>query len=263
MLIAIPISIAEVAIAGPEHRGLAGGDALSAAVCAFAIAGLVEELGKFFVVRATMYRSPYFDEPMRGLIYSSAAALGFASIENLVYMVQAGAAVILVRGIECTLGHVFFASCWGYSLGAARRRADQGRRGGGALVALGLTAAIALHGLWDYGLMHTQGDSTDLDRFAGPSIAFPVGLIVFLALSRLADRSSPHRGRTAHPIVNCPVCERSHPLTARFCDGCGHRLDRASAAQFCGTCQAPIPSGAAFCESCGTRAERRAARTGG
>ena len=53
------------------------------AYLAFIVAGFTEELFKFLVVRTTIYKSPYFDEPIDGLVYSSAAALGFASLENI------------------------------------------------------------------------------------------------------------------------------------------------------------------------------------
>lgn len=54
-----------------------------AAFLAFVVAGLIEEFGKFVIVRLSLFESPYFDEPLRGMIYASAVALGVASIENV------------------------------------------------------------------------------------------------------------------------------------------------------------------------------------
>src|SRR5436309_1089760 len=48
------------------------------AIGCFLIIGPCEELAKFLSVRLVMYRSREFDEPLDGIIYASAAALGFA-----------------------------------------------------------------------------------------------------------------------------------------------------------------------------------------
>lgn len=51
---------------------------------------------------------PCFDEPGDGLVYSTAASLGFASLENLFYIVQFGPAVMILRAPLSTAGHVVF-----------------------------------------------------------------------------------------------------------------------------------------------------------
>ena len=50
-------------------------------------APVIEEYAKYFVVSRTVYREIEFSEPMDGIVYSAAAALGFASIENLLYLI--------------------------------------------------------------------------------------------------------------------------------------------------------------------------------
>ena len=46
----------------------------------------LEELLKLLAVYFYAYRRPEFDEPLDGVIYSTAAALGFAAAENAIYL---------------------------------------------------------------------------------------------------------------------------------------------------------------------------------
>ena len=79
--------------------------------------GRWKELCKFGAVRLGAYRSLYFDEPVDGLVYASAASLGFASLENLFYVLQYGPEVMLLRAPLSTVAHLVFGSIWGQALG--------------------------------------------------------------------------------------------------------------------------------------------------
>jgi RsiW-degrading membrane proteinase PrsW (M82 family) len=84
----------------------------------------VEEYGKYLVVRRWAFRHPAFNEPLDGIVYAAAAALGFAALENFFYLLGHGAWLILVRGPLSTLGHVLFSAFWGYALGMAWAQTD-------------------------------------------------------------------------------------------------------------------------------------------
>ena len=100
------------------------------------LAPVVEELTKFSVVRFTMYNNPEFDEPMDGITYAAAAALGFASVENSFYLLSSSGvafsylvapaapsasdgliSTFVLRALLSVPGHVLFSSMWGYALG--------------------------------------------------------------------------------------------------------------------------------------------------
>jgi RsiW-degrading membrane proteinase PrsW (M82 family) len=118
----------------------------------FLVIGPCEELAKFLAVRLFIYRHREFDEPLDGIIYSAAAALGFASLENVLYVVdfQHGFHVrwgmLGVRSFLALPGHVIFATTWGYALG--RRKFDPKYR-----VWPRVALAAGLHGLYDFLLM--------------------------------------------------------------------------------------------------------------
>jgi protease PrsW len=80
----------------------------------FLMVGLIEEGCKLLAALSVTKRHE-FDEPIDGLIYATAAALGFATLENAFYLYQHGASLILLRGPISTLGHILFAGAWGYA----------------------------------------------------------------------------------------------------------------------------------------------------
>lgn len=115
-------------------------------------APVIEEYAKYFVVSRTAYRQIEFSEPMDGIIYAAAAALGFASIENFFYLLAAQrehtlTSVFLGRAFFSVPGHVLFSTIWGAALGRAKFVPDSVHQK--ALIQGGLLAAMAAHGLFN------------------------------------------------------------------------------------------------------------------
>jgi protease PrsW len=90
-----------------------------------AAAPIVEELCKFYAVYWFIYRKADFDEPMDGIIYAAATALGFASVENVFYLLSSikdGTVplVAVARAFLSVPGHALFSIMWGFALGMAK-----------------------------------------------------------------------------------------------------------------------------------------------
>ncbi|HEX2864043.1 MAG TPA: PrsW family intramembrane metalloprotease [Deinococcales bacterium] len=126
------------------------------------LVGPVEELAKF-VAASSAARDREFDEPIDGLIYAAVAALGFATLENVLYVAQGGLSVLLVRGPVTTFSHVLFAVPWGYALSVKRFR---GRRG---VLRKGLLVGATLHSVFNLMLTleGSAGSAWLLIPFAG------------------------------------------------------------------------------------------------
>lgn len=98
------------------------------------------------------FRSKHFDEPIDGLVYASAAALGFACIENAITLRDHPLGWIWVARTAVALpAHVFFACMWGYALG----RVKTIKRPGPLFPATWLLATAA-HGLYAH-LVYGRG----------------------------------------------------------------------------------------------------------
>jgi RsiW-degrading membrane proteinase PrsW (M82 family) len=177
-IVAIPVALIEALL----YPGSIEGNLSipTAAYVAFVVAGFTEETGKFLVVRLGVYNSPHFEEPSDGLVYSAAAALGFASLENIVYVLGFGLEVIVIRGLFSNLAHVVFSALWGYPLALTKL----GKLKPKYLTWFGLLAAIVAHGIFDF-LLFTN------TAFTWLVIPFFLGMVVlFIFMMRHANRNS-------------------------------------------------------------------------
>lgn len=121
---------------------------LDAFYLAFVCVAVPEELLKFLVVTRYCARHPAFDEPMDGIVYGATAALGFATLENLLYVAGGGWSVALLRGLTAVPLHASLGAILGYYVGQAKFTAR--RRG---LAWKGLLIAILIHGLYDFPML--------------------------------------------------------------------------------------------------------------
>jgi RsiW-degrading membrane proteinase PrsW (M82 family) len=120
-----------------------------AALYCFGVVGPLEEGMKFLVARVVVFRWKHFDEPVDGIVYGCAVALGFAALENFVFIPTLPLVEQLARAVASPLTHSLWAAIWG--IGCSR--ALLGRRGPAYRIAWQtgtLALSMALHGLYDY-----------------------------------------------------------------------------------------------------------------
>lgn len=89
----------------------------------FIVAGLTEEYMKRRVVMKTAYRHQAFNEKMDGIIYCAFASLGFAAVENIMYLIsyfQDTPEVAFYRAVFSVPGHMLFAVTMGYYLALSK-----------------------------------------------------------------------------------------------------------------------------------------------
>ncbi|MEO0073955.1 MAG: PrsW family glutamic-type intramembrane protease [candidate division WOR-3 bacterium] len=121
---------------------------LHALLGALLIVGLVEESWKFLVVRWYAYAQPEFDEPYDGILYSIAAALGFATLENIIYVFYGGFDIGVMRAFLAVPAHAFDGVLMGYFLGEAKFARSE--RHALWLNFLALATAVLAHGIYDF-----------------------------------------------------------------------------------------------------------------
>ncbi|MFA7562000.1 MAG: PrsW family glutamic-type intramembrane protease [Methanoculleus sp.] len=118
------------------------------------VAPIVEEYSKYWIVRRFAYPDGRFDEPMDGIVYAASVALGFASLENVIYIFTAYMTTpslvldtVAIRAIFSVPGHALFSSAFGYALGRAKFMAADLRPG---VILRGLALAMVLHGTFNF-----------------------------------------------------------------------------------------------------------------
>ena len=87
---------------------------------AFILSGFVEELAKWVVLVAAVYHWDEFDEPLDGVVYGVAVALGFATLENLLFVARLGLGVAWMRALFAVPAHALFGATMGYYAGRAK-----------------------------------------------------------------------------------------------------------------------------------------------
>jgi protease PrsW len=153
--------------------------------------GLAQELCKYLVVRYSVYLSDEFDEPLDGIIYMTAAGVGFATAENYGYLRGLAGNVFLTTGVMnvvvTTLAHGSIAGVMGYALGQARYIPSAGRRAGILLVAL-LIAAL-LNGAFTLLEASVKTSGMSVEPWRGVAFAAGFAGLVFGVTYALMARS--------------------------------------------------------------------------
>lgn len=119
----------------------------------FIIAGFTEELFKFLVLIIFIWKSKEFDEKFDGIVYAVFASLGFALVENILYVFSGGAGVALLRAFTAVPAHALFGITMGYFFGLAKF--SESRKN--LLLFLSLFLPIGIHGFYDFVLMSENG----------------------------------------------------------------------------------------------------------
>ena len=145
-LVVLAVLVAVVPIARMEVRF--EGHWLQGAYVAFLLAAVPEELGKYLFLRRHI-RSHHCDEPMDGLLYGALVSLGFAAVENVLYVLQGGFWTGVFRAVTAVPMH---ASC-GALMGLALARGKLSGTGPGRGLLPALAVPIVIHGLYDWPLL--------------------------------------------------------------------------------------------------------------
>ncbi|MFO0508148.1 MAG: PrsW family intramembrane metalloprotease [bacterium] len=155
------------------------------AVHAFLLVALIEEFSKFIFVRWVLYPNKNFNEPFDGIVYSVTVSLGFAGLENILYVMDGGVEVAILRMFTAVPAHASFGVLMGYFLGKAK---FEHKKGHYAIYALAV--ATLFHGAYDYFWF--------ISYVPGIWIGAVISLIIGIVLSRRAI----HIHQQASPFIS-------------------------------------------------------------
>jgi len=155
------------------------------AVHAFLLVALIEEFSKFIFVRWVLYPNKNFNEPFDGIVYSVTVSLGFAGLENILYVMDGGVEVAILRMFTAVPAHASFGVLMGYFLGKAK---FEHKKGHYAIYALAV--ATLFHGAYDYFWF--------ISYVPGIWVGAVISLIIGIVLSRRAI----HIHQQASPFIS-------------------------------------------------------------
>ncbi|WP_455280372.1 PrsW family glutamic-type intramembrane protease [[Eubacterium] cellulosolvens] len=174
------------------------------------VVAIVEESCKFFATLPA-YGSKAFNEPMDGIVYAVTSSLGFATIENIIYVLSGGWLIAILRASLSVPGHALFGATMGYYLGRSKFVYRW------RMITFAIIIPIFLHTIYNIII------SMELGLI---NLAFGIIFIFFLY-----HRVKRHIG-TAQEISPfnpkkesfCIYCGSNIFLTWRYCPKCGREI---------------------------------------
>jgi len=145
-------------------------------VKAFFVVGFIEEFSKYLMVRGFLQPRTVFNEPYDGIIYAVMVSMGFAAVENIMYVIQGGINVAFLRAFTAIPAHATFGIIMGYYMGKAKFSKNKFKWN-----LIGLFTAVLFHGAYDFFLF--------IGFIPGISIGAFVSLIVGVILSKRAIKA--------------------------------------------------------------------------
>lgn len=143
---------------------------------AFFIVALIEEFSKYVIIRYYSQRHKAFNEPFDGIVYAVMVSMGFAATENVMYVLQGGMEIAILRAFTAIPAHATFAVLMGYFMGKAKFSNNRM-----FLNLTGLFLAVLFHGAYDFFLF--------IEFVPGIWIGAFISLAVGIVLSGRAIRS--------------------------------------------------------------------------
>ena len=150
----------------------------------FFLVGPIEEGSKFLAVFLAAHRKNDFSNSYDGILLAISAALGFAGIENVLYLYAFGLDTTIPRLLLGNLGHAAYSMFWGYALGVVMHE-----QAAFSTLGIGLLMASLLHGAYNYFLNFSLWG-------AGLSLILTISLGLFL-LKFLKEERLRQKNRAA------------------------------------------------------------------
>ena len=151
----------------------------------FIIVGLVEEIAKWFVTYMCSFNNKEYNHPYDGIVYAVFASLGFAIIENIIYVFQYGFQVGVARALLAIPGHTVDAVFMGYFLSKAKYASVNGNNSSKYLL-LSLLIPTLTHTLYDTLIIYYETVKIDYISY----VFYIFVAITYLIAFRLVDRQS-------------------------------------------------------------------------
>ena len=248
IVMAIPVVIAEI-IFGVFFNTDDISSFILIFIFVFISVGIIEEGAKFIVAKFIGYDDKEFDEIYDIIVYSAFASLGFACIENILYVFNYGLGVAISRALLSVPGHLCFGVLMGYFLAMAKinsinNKKDLYYRN----MILSLLVPTLVHTMYDALIIYATNVESTIAFFL--FIIFDVNMVIVCFFVGIKRNILPNRiinnnqqnvqssgsviGQNNQPVMQnnnsvqqnityCPICGR-YAGNDIFCGRCGYKL---------------------------------------
>ena len=158
VLICLPVALLEMAISSLLFDPGTGPQTIfGTTVEAFLCAAIPEECFKLLALWLILRHNPFYDEHYDGIVYAVSVGLGFAGIENLLYLFgyysENWVSVAFLRSLMAVPGHYAFAVIMGYYY-SVYHFVDRSPQVAACIIGIPILA----HGVYDALLLTSQVD---------------------------------------------------------------------------------------------------------
>jgi len=158
VLSVIPVIILEELVYIPINRLFPEGSAGFIILENFLGVALIEEWGKRGAAKLAVWKNPAFNYRFDAILYCVLSALGFATLENILYVFENGVGTAILRALLSVPSHAIDGIMMGYFFGLAKMaELDGDKAGKRKYYLLSLIVPTIAHGLYDAALS-TESD---------------------------------------------------------------------------------------------------------
>ena len=204
---------------------------------------LIEEGFKWIITKLVAFNNKEFDEVYDIIVYSVFASLGFACIENILYVIQGGLGLAVMRGLLSIPGHTCFGVIMGYFFAQAKLGKVNGNKNvQNSNFVFSILAPTLVHTAYDTILFGVSALNSMILLIV--FFVFDIAMVVLcfftvFKMSKIQQKlnknletgvifTNPngligYNGETTKEINFCPVCGQS-ARGYNYCKSCGFKL---------------------------------------
>ena len=216
-ILAVIITLAISLLLGITNVDLTKINTFELFIYTFISVSLVEELAKWLCGHLLLRKNSHFDYMYDGIVYYSFIALGFATVENILYALSSDLSTVLIRAVTTVPAHVFFGITCGYYYALSIREKNKGNLNQkNSYLVLSIIIPVLLHGFYDFCLL------------TGNYIFLMIFLVFVVSLYVISLSNAGRMQRIDHMLddkdIHCRNCGKV--LNSDVCDYCGAKRNK-------------------------------------
>ena len=175
---------------------------------------LVEEFAKWIITYNFSYNDNNLDEVYDMIVYSVFVALGFAFVENVLYVFEGGIGTGILRALLAVPGHACDGAIMGYYLGLAKlSEINKNNKLKKKNMLFSILIPTIMHGIYDYCLF--------TENFLFSIIFYIFVIIVYIITFKRIKRLSSIKRKMKYKDNFCPICGTE--VNSNYCPVCGRK----------------------------------------